>query len=291
MIPSPAVIRSAIALMRVLPVPVARALGVLTGNAAWIAMADRRRILLDNLSRTAADRSPAERRRLVRRTFVNMAGAAVDQFRLPSISPQALRALFEIRGLEHLDATQAKGRGTIVVTAHLGPYELASACVAAAGYKVHGMVENLSPAVMEALATYRSATGMQLVNMKDGIRAAYRILGAGEILALVADRAIGEARSAIELPFAGGIRRLPIGPAVFSQATGAPIITGFVTRHPNGHPRYLIEMHPPLYPQGRDTEERDRLTRCIVDRMSAAVTGHPDEWFVFQPDWVTREPT
>ncbi len=276
--------------MRVTPVPIARALGLVAGNVAWAAMADRRRILSDTLSRTAADRSPAARRRLVRRTFVNMAGAAVDLFRVPSIGPAELRRLFEIRGLEHLDAALALGKGAIIVTAHLGPYELASACVAAAGYKVHGMVENLAPEVMEALATYRTATGMHLVNMKDGLRAAYRILGTGEILALVADRAIGEARSAVEMPFAGGVRRLPVGPAVFSQATGAPIITGFVTRHPDRHPRYLIELHPPLHPQGRDPGERDRLTRCIVDRMSAAVMAHPDEWFVFQPDWVTHEP-
>ena len=289
MIPSPAVIRAAIALLRVIPVPIARALAAIAGTVAWAAQGERRRTLLENLSYTAPERSVGERRRLARRTFRNLAVTAVDQFRLPSISMDDLRGLFEIRGLEHVDAAQSRGHGTVLVTGHLGPYELASACFAALGYEMYGMMEDMDPALLDALATYRSATGMKLVNIKDGVRAAYRILGQGHCLALVADRAIGDARGAIELPFAGGIRRLPTGPAVFAQATGAPIVTAFAWRNPGKGPRYIMEFDPPLIAQGRDEAERIRLMYAIVERMSAAVRRSPDQWFVFQPNWITRD--
>jgi len=289
LIPNPAVIRAAISLLRVTPVPIARALAAAGGTLAWAMQGARRQTLLENLSYTAADRSPAERRRLARRTFRNLATTAVDQFRLPSISPKELRALFEIRGLEHIEASQSRGRGTIIVTGHLGPYELAAACFATLGYPLYGMMEDLDPAVLDALAAYRSATGMQLVNMKDGIRAAYRILNQGHLLALVADRAIGDTRGVMDLPFAGGVRPLPTGPAVFAQATGAAIVTAFASPNPGKGPRYLMEFDPPLIAQGRDEAERARLMGCIVERMSAAVRRNPDQWFVFQPDWITRE--
>ena len=116
MIPSPGVIRAAIALLRVTPVPVARALAAVAGTVAWATQGARRQTLLENLSHTAADKSPSERRRLARRTFRNLAVTAVDQFRLPSISPKELRSLFELRGLEHVDAAQALGHGTVIVT-------------------------------------------------------------------------------------------------------------------------------------------------------------------------------
>lgn len=290
MIPSPRVIRAAIALLRVTPVPIARALAAMGGYIAWATQGDRRRTLLENLSYTAADRSPAERRRMARRTFRNLAVTAVDQFRLPGMAPEDVRSLFEIRGLEHVNASQARGRGTVIVTGHLGPYELAAACFATLGYQVHGMVENLDPAVLEALASYRSATGMQLVNMKDGIRAAYRILGQGHILALVADRAIGDGRSAVEVPFAGGVRPVPTGPVVFAQATGAAIVTAFASPNPGKGARYLMEFDPPLIAEGRGEVERDRLMKVVVERMVAAVRRNPDQWFVFQPNWITREP-
>lgn len=270
--------------------PIARALAAAASNIAWATQGERRRVLLENLSYTAPDKSLAERRRMVRRTFRNLAVTAVDQFRLPNISPDEVRALFEVRGLEHIDAAQARGHGTIIVTAHLGPYELAAAYFAALGYQVYGMVEELDPAVMDALASYRSATGMQLVSIKDGIRAAYRILGQGHILALVADRAIGEARSAVEVPFAGGVRPLPLGPAVFAQATGAAIVTAFASPNPRKGARYLMEFDPPLIAQGRGEAERDRLMKSIVERMVAAIRRNPDHWFVFQPNWITREP-
>jgi KDO2-lipid IV(A) lauroyltransferase len=191
-------------MLRVTPMPLARALAAVGGTIAWAIQGDRRRTLEQNMSFLAGDRPVAEQRRLARRAFRNFARTAVDLFRLPSISPQELSALFDIRGLEHVDTALARGRGLVIATAHLGPYELASGCVAALGYPVHGMVENLEPEVLEALASYRVATGMRIVNMKEGLRGAYRILGQNHILALVADRAIGDARGAIEVPFGRG---------------------------------------------------------------------------------------
>jgi Kdo2-lipid IVA lauroyltransferase/acyltransferase len=223
---------------------------------------------------------------MARRTFRNLAVTAVDQFRLPHIPLEEVRELFEIRGIEHLDTALARGKGVVIATAHLGPYELAAACVAAHGYTVHGMVEDLEPELLEVLDSYRSATGVHTMSIKDGLRAGYRILGEGHILALIADRVIGDTRGVIEVPFAGGRRLVPTGPAVFAQGTGAALITGFAHRNPQGKRRYVIELEPPLFAESRDASERDRLTRAVVERMSAAIRRNPDQWFVFQPNWI-----
>lgn len=289
MVTSVGVIRAGIRLMRVIPVPLARGIAMAAGTVAWYADGRRRRALLENLSYTARDRSLAARRRIGRRTFRKMASCVVDQFRLPTITLPELRDLFEERGIEHVRDALAGGKGVIVVSGHIGPYELAAGAVAAEGYAVHTIIENLAPEVLDALASYRAATGLGLVNMKDSLREAYRILGRNEILLLAADRAIGEARSAIEVPFAGGRRRLPTGPAVFAQATGAPIIVGFVYRNPGPGRRYVIEFHAPVHAEGRGEEERNRLTRRIADEIGAFIMAHPDEWFVFHPHWITRD--
>jgi KDO2-lipid IV(A) lauroyltransferase len=289
LIPNPAVIRTATSLLRVIPLPLARALAAAGGTIAWNFLGDRRRTLERNLSFIAADQPPGEQRRLARRTLRNFAVTAVDLFRLPSASLEEVRGLFEIRGLEHVDAALARGRGCVIATAHLGPYELASSCVAAMGYPIHGMVENLEPEILEALSSLRSATGVKLVNIKDGLRGAYRILGQNHILAVVADRAIGDTRGAIEVPFAGGRRLLPVGPAVFAQSTGAALITAFTSPNTKPGPRYFIEFDPPMFAEGRDEAERIRLTEAVGRRMTTAVQRNPDQWFVFQPNWITRE--
>jgi KDO2-lipid IV(A) lauroyltransferase len=148
------------------------------------------------------------------------------------------------------------------------------------------MVEDLDPELLEALASYRAATGMQLVNVKDGLRAAYRVLNRNECLAIVGDRAVGDARGAIDVPFAGGVRPIPAGAAVLAQATGAAVITAFAWRNPQKTPRYVIEFDPPVHAEGRDEADRRRILDRIVERMVSAIRRNPDQWFVFQPNWI-----
>ena len=47
-----------------------------------------------------------------------------------------------------------------------------------------------------------------------------------------------------------------------------------------------MEFDPPLYAEGRGAEERERLMKQVVERMSAAIRRNPDQWFVFQPNWI-----
>lgn len=289
MIPSRTVVRTAIGVLRVVPFPVARALGWMAGSLAYVVAGERRRTILGNLERTASGVPPGQRRRLARRTFRNMVDAALHLYRLPSMSREELLGLVAFEGEEHLRAALAMQRGVIIVTAHLGPYELGGAWLAATGVDTHAMVEDLAPEVLDAMAAYRRATGMGIISMKQGIREVFRLLERNAVVLLVADRAIGDTRGVVEMPFAGGVRPLPTGPATFAVARGTPIIAGRIIRNPARRPRYLVRFEAPVVPEGRSEAERLRLTRHIAARLSAAVHDHPDQWYVFQPQWVTDE--
>ena len=82
---------------------------------------------------------------------------------------------------------------------------------------------------------------------------------------------------------------MPTGPVVFAQATGAAIVTAFASINPARKPRYLMEFDPPFWAEGRDEADRMRLMSRIVERMEAAIRRNPDQWFVFQPDWIEPE--
>jgi lauroyl/myristoyl acyltransferase len=284
-------IRVAVRVLRVVPVGVVRALARGAGVMAYWGATDRRRTILGNVSRLAAGESEAGQRRLARRTFVNLLEASVDLFRLPTASRAELFRLVEIEGREHLDAALALGKGVIAVTPHLGPYELGGAILAAAGYRVHAMVEDIDPDTNAALALYRQATGMQLISRSRGVRTVLRALKDGEIVLLVADRVVGDGSEGIELPFAGGVRAVPTGPASFALATGAPLIVGHIARNPSKASRYLIRLEPPILPQstGSPADDRLRLTSRIAERLASVVREHPDQWFVFQPEWKRRD--
>jgi lauroyl/myristoyl acyltransferase len=291
MLTSPPLIRAAVRALRVVPVGVMRGVARLAGNIGYWVAPTRRLTIIENVEHLAPDDSSSRRRRLARRTFVNLMEAAVDLFRLPTATREELLELVEIRGKEHLDAALALGRGVVTVTPHLGPYELGGAYLAAAGYTVHAMVEDIDPEVNAALALYREATGMKLLSRSRGLRAALRVLKDKEILLLVADRVIGDGSDGVEVPFANGRRAIPTGPASFALASGAPVIVGHIARNTHGGARYLIRLDPPILPEstGHSADDRLRLTTRIAERFSSLVREHPDQWFVFQPEWKRRD--
>ena len=287
MLPSPRLVRSAIALARVVPAPLFRAAFSVIGSLGWWGAGARRQVALENARHLAPDRSAAEQRAIARRLFRNLFEAASDLFRLPVMGREGLLELVACEGLDGFRAALAGGRGVIVATGHLGAYELGAAWVAAMGFPVHAMVEDLDPEANAALATYRRATGLHLVGRNTGTRVLYRLLREGQVILLAADRVVGAgAHEGMRVPFGDASRSVPMGPAVLAIATGAPIVVASIVRGEPGGTRYVVRMEAPIDPTGRD---RDALAREVAARLDTLTRAHPDQWFVFQPEWLPRD--
>ena len=280
MIPSAGAIRWGMRLARWLPAGVLHRVARLAGWIGWHASHSRREVISRNLHFLVGD--PTRERRLGPRVLANMMEAAVDLWRLPFLDRAALDALVVASGLDHLDAAIAAGRGAILATAHLGPYELAGAWLAHRGYVVHAMVERMPAETSAALTAYRSSTGMQLLDRSSGPRAVLRVLKAGEVAALVCDRMVGSGAPGTVVPFGAGRREIPTGPASLAVATGARVVTGRIVRDRARGTGYHLTLDPPLDPTGQTTEA---LTARIGERLSAMTVAHPDEWYVLQPAW------
>jgi KDO2-lipid IV(A) lauroyltransferase len=291
MLPSARVVRAAIAAARVVPPRVAYAVAWLAGSLGYVLARARRRVLLQNVASLRPELRPAERQRTALRTFINFFQAAVDLFRLPSMPREVLERLVVFNGRQHLDAAMGYGKGALLVTSHLGPYELGAAVIAASGYPSYAMVEDLDPETNRALAQYREATGLKLFSRDLGPRSMYRLLEQGNVVLLVGDRIVGHGSEGIAMAYGGGRRRIPSGPAAFSIATGAPIIVGHITRTATPFPRYEITLEPPILPPERTPEATRELTSLVGRRLAAAATMHPDQWYVFQPEWLASDGT
>lgn len=271
-----------------MPESLLRALAAAAGRVAWLALWQRRRIVLENLAFLAPELPHRQRRRMARRTFVNLTHVVAENFVLPSRERSRILRLFRCEGEEHLARAVQDGRGAILVTAHLGPYELAGAWLAAKGYKVCAMFEELDVDTMAALDTYRQATGMKMVTTATPLRELYRILDDGHVLVLVADRTVPGVRGSLLVPFGTAWRPVPLGPARLAVATSRPIVVGYCISDRERRTRYLARIEPPIYPDSTQAAAVERLARTVATRLEVAVRSHPDEWYVFQPQWTTR---
>ena len=143
---------------------------------------------------------------------------------------------------------------------------------------------------MNALASFRAATGMKLIPIRGGLQATHDVLEAGEIVLLLGDRAVGASKGGVEVPFGTGVRAIPTGTARISLQTGALVVVASIRRNPRGsrRHRYLLTFEPAIEPGSGGDNERVELTMRIGGRLAAMVEETPEEWYVFQPKWSAK---
>jgi lauroyl/myristoyl acyltransferase len=189
--------------------------------------------------------------------------------------------LARVDGEEHLRASTGRGRGSIVLTAHLGNWELAGRLLAQRGGRpTHVVVAGEADPRVERMLR-GSAAPVRFV-LRDEPTAGLPLVAAlrrDEIVALQGDRALGN-RGDVEVPFFGALASFPVGPFVLARASGASVVPAFCLME-DDH-RYAIEVGTPMH-VGADGE-RPALTHW-VSVLEAMIRRHPEQWFTFFDPW------
>lgn len=264
--------------LRFVPRCFAIALAPIVGDIWGAVSRARRRAVEDNLIRTAHNSQAGERQRLRRATFRNFAVIWVDFLRVPFLRRQALLDLVSWNTHTNLDEALAQRRGVVIVTAHVGALDLAGIYLAARGYRISVIVEDIAPSLYRVWRRYRESTGMRVLSRRNGAVAAYRSLRRGEVVAVVADRVIQG--GGLEVPFCGGRRNVPTGPAAFALKATSPIVMLEMTLR-RDRTGYDLVTRPGLTPSG----SAETLTRAIATDLADLVDRFPDQWFVFEAAW------
>lgn len=188
----------------------------------------------------------------------------------------------------------ASGEGALVVTGHIGNWEIAGAFLAARGVPLAAVVKRQSNPRFDAwLAGSRRRVGIEPVYRADASRALPTLLAAGRSVALVADQ---DAHGAgLQVTFLGRPASTFRGPARLALATGAPLVFGTAVRTVGGY-RVVIEgvrpadrERPKPGSEAYDRAER-RLTEAWVAGLDRRVRQHPEQYFWFHRRWKSGVP-
>jgi KDO2-lipid IV(A) lauroyltransferase len=240
----------------------------------------RRHAALANLAVVLPATSRRERARVVRQMMYHYNAFLYEFFRLPHLDRDELMRAIQVEGRDHLEAAVARRRGVIIVSSHLGNWELAGVLVASWGYPLHAVAgvqftRWLSPAVRET----KSEMAVSTVSPEDGFKKLYRALEHNELVALLADGDIYHQPVTVEL--FGRETPFPAGPSVLSMRTGALIVPGFCQRLKGGRFRVVIE--PPLDPAV--FESAHALSQAVAARVETHIREHVEQWCIFRPVW------
>ena len=174
-------------------------------------------------------------------------------------------------------------RGVILVTAHLGNYELAGSYIAAQGLPISAVTEEIPGEHTKAINRIRRRFGMGVIGYSN-IPKMIETVREGKILVLLADRDLGG--KGIKVKFGERLRRVPTGPAILALRSGALLQTGYFVFQKKER-RYLCVINPAidLGVSGSLQQKISLLTEAVTEELVAAIRSYPDQWFVFQDEW------
>jgi len=252
------------------------------GRAVARACPDVSRVVLDNLARVAPGLPPPARARQVSELFAHFAICFADLITTNRTYAGGDGLLDPGQGIEHVDAILAAGGGFIVLTAHVGNWELAGRRLAerGAGRPVHiVMAPEADPGVERLLRG--AAAPVRFVTLRTPADAVALVaaLRRGEIVGMQGDRALGQ-RGDVPVEFFGEPALFPLGPFLLARAAGVPVLPAFCVLQPDR--RYVMHVQPAIRVE-RGAEES--ALRRWVDGLASVIARAPTQWFNFVDSW------
>ena len=214
-----------------------------------------------------------------RRMFVHFAESLWELSRLHRAVP-----VLDDNARRLVDRALEEGKGAVVITGHIGNWELLGQAVAASGYPIATVAKPLyDPRITRWLQKWRTAHGLQLIwrDEKNAGKTILSVLRSNQLMAFLIDQNTKTAGDFI--PFFGRPAFTPTVPAAIALRTGAPILFGWHHRHANRH-QLNVER---IYYQVTGDRMHDilALTKIFNERLEAAIRRAPEQWVWLHARW------
>ena len=270
-----------------LPRAWAYALAVVAARFAWWFSPLARPRLEYNLKVACPELTPLELRKLSWLNFRNHAKAYADLMLLPRMKVEAMRPLLHVgqKELDYLEQARASGKGVMVVSCHMGSYEVVSAIWSATLAPVSLFAEELEPrALFEWYRDTRARLGISVLPLHlGGLRKVTQALQEQEMVVTAIDRDI--TGTGQMMPFFGRHAPIPLGPAALSLRLGTPLLPVCVFRLPDD--TYDVEGAPPVFANSTGDAKADevRVTQELLMHIEGFIRRHPEQWHVPHRIW------
>lgn len=248
----------------------AAAIGEKLGELGYRPLGIRKRVVERQIAAAFPEMSPPEVKSLARASYEHLGRSAIETALLGSLGRDGLQVLAEtVEGWELVEEAMAAGKGAIMVTGHVGNWELGGAYIAARGVPLDAIARGMANPLFDVWLNHtREEMGIRVVHDSEAVRRTPRSLRAGRAVGFVADQGVLGLASTF-VPFFGRPAKTPRGAAVFALRFEVPVIFVVALRKPNGRYRIVFERI-----EARRTGDKDR----DVDAIVATYTEHLEKW-------------
>ncbi|MGB0581870.1 MAG: MMPL family transporter [Limisphaerales bacterium] len=221
-----------------------------------------------------------------RNLFRNFGSKLVDLWRFEAGSDMSNR-FSEWRGWEHIESAQQEGEGILLVTVHLGNWELGSAAIKGKGMDLVVLSNpEPDPRLTEMREAARKRMGTETIIVGEDPFAFVEVikrLREGAAVALLLDRPAGATATTVELfgrPF-----NASIGPAELARASGAALLPVVIVEESGYYSAQVLDRIGYDRAKLRDPTERVELTQQLLRAFEPVLQQYPEQWYHFVPIW------
>lgn len=274
-----------------LPRWLARALGAALGHLVYLTFGRLRRTGERNLQLALPQSSPLERERILRGVYLNLGWQLAEFCRMDRYTRSNIAGWIRYEGLHHYFKAQAKGKGVLIVTGHLGAWELSSFYHSLMGHPMGMVIRRLDNRLLDEFVNrIRCLHGNQVLPKDDFARGLLTAMHKGETVGILMDTNMTPPAGVfveyfgIEACTASGLARVAL-------KTGAAVLPGFLLWEKAEH-RYVLHFGEEIPVRPTENHERDivDLTQRCTLAIESWVRQYPDQWLWIHRRWKTRPP-
>lgn len=278
------------------PLKIGYKIAQVVADLQYLFAANDRKAIKKNLKVIFPQKSNHQIRKIRRQIFRNFAKYLVDFFRFSKLDKEYLEKNIKIENIQYFDQALKDNKGVIVLTAHLGNWELGGTVIALSGYPFWVVaLPHKNKKVNDFFNFQRESKGVHVIPFGKAARHCLSLLKENKMIALVGDRDFSAKGMLVD--FFGKPTLFPLGPAVFSLKTHAAIVPGFMFRNPDDTFTLRIEkpinidaLGLPLDDGSQTDSAKEKNLLKIIDSYKIIIEDYirkyPDQWYMFKRFWI-----
>ena len=267
----------------------ARAAGSAAGSMAYRLLGRLRRVGERNLQIAFPELGPGERQRLLRSEYRHLGRHLAEFCQMTRYTREQASQLIRYEGLEHYERARKQGRGVLVLTGHLGAWELSSFFHSLMGRPMGMVIRRLdNPLVDRLVNRVRCLHGNRVLPKDDFARGLIAAMRAGDTVGILMDTNMTPPQG-VFVPLFGTLACTPSGLARVAGKTGAAVLPGFlVWDEPSG--QYVLHFGEALSLRQTGNAEADAVENTAMFNrvLETYIRRYPDQWLWLHRRWKTR---
>ena len=276
-------------LLGLLPRRAARAVGAGIGWIAYAATPRLRRAGWKNLELAFPEMPTAEREKILRAMYRQLGWQLAEFCHMSGYALERANQFIRYEGLENYLAAQRRGQGVLILTGHLGAWELSSFYHSLAGHPMSMIIRRLdNPWIDRLVNDIRTQHGNRVLPKDDFARGLIAAMRAGDTVGVLMDTNMTPPQG-VFVDFFGRAACTASGVARVALRTGAAVLPGFLVWEP-AEKRYVLHFLPELQLIDTGDSEADAIanTQLFTTALENVIRRYPEQWLWVHRRWKTR---